>query len=188
MPALSNASQAMPAVIAPSPMIATTLRSAFSSSAATAMPSAALIDVLECPTPKVSYSLSARDRKGREPAALLDGVELVAPAGEHLVRIGLVADVPHQPVARRLEDVVQRHRELDGAEARGEMSAARGDAPDQVVAQLRRRHRRARFPDCARRSAGELIERSSAKGSVGLGIAREVYTGRRAEKQAQILS
>ncbi len=135
-PALSSASQAMPAVMAPSPMIATTLRSSFASSAATAMPSAALIEVLEWPTPKVSYSLSARVGKGASPSLLLDGVEPVAAAGEHLVRIGLVTDVPHQPVARRLEDVVQCDRELDGAEARGEMSAARGDALDQVVAQL----------------------------------------------------
>ena len=75
----------------------------------------------------VVFAFGAR-RERCEPAALLDGVELVAPAGEHLVRIGLVTDVPHQPVARRLEDVVQRHRELDRTEARGEMSAARGDA------------------------------------------------------------
>ena len=100
------------------------------------MPSAALIEVLEWPTPNVSYSLSARDGKWREAAVLLDGVEPVAPAGEHLVRIGLVADVPHQPVARRVEDVVQRDGELDRAEPRGEMSAARGDGLDQVVAQL----------------------------------------------------
>ena len=68
--------------------------------AATAMPRAALIEVLEWPTPKVSYSLSARAREGREAAVLLDGVQPVAAAGQHLVRIGLVADVPHQPVVR----------------------------------------------------------------------------------------
>ena len=83
----------------------------------------------------VVFAFGAR-RERREPAALLDGVELVAPAGEHLVRIGLVADVPHQPVARRFENVVQGDGELDRAEPRGEMSAARGDALDQVVAQL----------------------------------------------------
>ena len=44
----------MPAVIAPSPMMATALRSVPWRCAATAMPSAALIEVLECPTPKVS--------------------------------------------------------------------------------------------------------------------------------------
>ena len=46
-PALSSASQAMPAVMAPSPITATTLRASPFSSAATAMPSAALIEVLE---------------------------------------------------------------------------------------------------------------------------------------------
>ena len=46
-PALLSASKAMPAVIAPSPMTATTRRSSPASRAATAMPSAALIEVLE---------------------------------------------------------------------------------------------------------------------------------------------
>ena len=53
-PALLSASNAMPAVIAPSPMIATTRRLMPASLAATAMPSAALIEVLECAVPKVS--------------------------------------------------------------------------------------------------------------------------------------
>ena len=113
------------------------------------MPSAALIDVLEWPTPKVSYSLSARVGKRREAALLLDGVQLVAAAGEHLVRIGLVADVPHEAVARRVEHVVQRDGELDGAEAGGEMPAARARrsgsgsraARAQSCAQLRCRQR-----------------------------------------------
>ena len=42
----------------------------------------------------------------------------VAPAGQDLVRIGLVADVPDEAVVRRVEDVVQRDRQLDRAEAR----------------------------------------------------------------------
>ena len=57
-PAWFSASNAMPAVMAPSPMIATTRRSSPARAAATAMPNAALIEVLECPTPNVSYSLS----------------------------------------------------------------------------------------------------------------------------------
>jgi hypothetical protein len=64
--------------------------------AAIAMPKAALIEVLEWPTPKVSYSLSLRVGNGARPVALLDGVQPVAPPGQHLVRIGLVADVPDQ--------------------------------------------------------------------------------------------
>ena len=53
-PAWFIASNAIPAVIAPSPITATTLRFLPSCSAATAIPSAALIDVDEWPTAKVS--------------------------------------------------------------------------------------------------------------------------------------
>ena len=80
------------------------------------MPSAALIEVLEWPTPKVSYSLSLRVGKGARPPILLDGVQLLAPAGQHLVRIGLVPDVPDQPVIGRVEHIMQRNREFDRAQ------------------------------------------------------------------------
>ena len=66
-PALFNASNAIPAVIAPSPMIETTSRSKPCCEAATAMPKAALIDVLECPAPNVSYWLSLRFKKPDKP-------------------------------------------------------------------------------------------------------------------------
>jgi negative regulator of replication initiation len=51
---LLSASKAMPAVIAPSPMTAIARWSRPSDLAATAMPSAAEIDVDECAVPKVS--------------------------------------------------------------------------------------------------------------------------------------
>ena len=65
-PVWLNASNAIPAVIAPSPITATFF---FSDSAweATAMPRSALIDVLECPTPNESYSLSEIEGKGASP-------------------------------------------------------------------------------------------------------------------------
>jgi hypothetical protein len=75
-------------------------------------------------------------RERRQPAALLDAVEAIAPPGEHLVWIGLVAHVPHEPVVRRVEDAVQCHGEFHRAEAGAEMSAARGHAADQVLAQF----------------------------------------------------
>jgi hypothetical protein len=59
-----SASNAMPAVIAPSPITATTLRVSPLRWAAIAMPSAAEIEVDEWPTPKVSYSLSSRRGNG----------------------------------------------------------------------------------------------------------------------------
>ena len=128
----------LPALIAPSPMTATTRRSPPVRAAAIAMPSAALIEVLEWPTPNVSYSLSARLGNGASPSLSLIVLQPLAPAGQHLVRIGLVADVPDQPVVRRVEDIVQRDGEFDRAEAGGEMTAHLADRVDQVLAQLAR--------------------------------------------------
>ena len=71
LPAWLIASNAMPAVIAPSPMIATTRRFSPRAAAPIAMPSAALIEVLEWPTPKVSYSLSERAGNGAKPPCCL---------------------------------------------------------------------------------------------------------------------
>ena len=42
----------------------------------------------------------------RQPAALAQGADAVAPAGQDLVRVALVADIPDQLVARRVEDGV----------------------------------------------------------------------------------
>jgi hypothetical protein len=61
------ASKAMPAVIAPSPMTAMPVRFSPCSLLATAMPSAAEIEVLECAVPKVSYSDSSRFGKPEMP-------------------------------------------------------------------------------------------------------------------------
>jgi hypothetical protein len=57
------------------------------------------------------------------PVALADAADAVAPPGEDLVRVGLVAHVPDQPVGGRVEDVVQGHRQLDDAEPGAEVAA-----------------------------------------------------------------
>jgi len=67
---------------------------------------------------------------------LLDGMQTIAPPGQDFVRVGLVAHVPYQPVARCVVDVMQRDRELHGTEPGGEMSAAGTDALNQEVSQL----------------------------------------------------
>jgi len=54
----------------------------------------------------------------------------VAPAGQNLVRIGLMPDVPDQFVGRRIEHGMQRHREFDHAQARAEMATGMGDRVD----------------------------------------------------------
>ena len=67
-PVWLNASNAIPAVIAPSPIIATCFLSGLDSFDAAAIPSRALNDVLECPTPKASYSLSFLEGNGASPS------------------------------------------------------------------------------------------------------------------------
>ena len=84
---------------------------------------------------RVVFAFGALGETG-QPAALANGADAVAPAGQDLVRIGLMADIPDQPVMRRVEDVVQRHGQLDHAEPRAEMAAGDRDRVDQLGAQL----------------------------------------------------
>ena len=83
----------------------------------------------------VVFAFAAR-RKGCEAAILLDRVQPLAPAGQHLMRVGLMAHVPDQAVVRRVEDVMQGDRQLDRAEPCGKVTAARADAMDQELAQF----------------------------------------------------
>src|SRR6185437_6636658 len=81
----------------------------------------------------------------REPILLLDRRDCIATAGKDLVRITLVADVPHDAVARRVVEIVQRGSQLDDAESRAEMAADAGDRFDQVRAQFIRDARKFGF-------------------------------------------
>ncbi len=74
----------------------------------------------------------------REAAVLADRAELIAPAGEDLVRVGLVADVPEDLVARGVEQRVQRDRQLARAEVGAEVPADLADRVDDVLAHLLR--------------------------------------------------
>ena len=65
-------------------------------------------------------------RAPREAADAVDLAERAEPvhaAGEELVRVGLVAGVPDDPVPRRVQKAVERDRDLDDAEARAEVAA-----------------------------------------------------------------
>src|SRR5688572_11734115 len=74
--------------------------------------------------------------KRREAAALLDAAEPPAAAGEHLVRIGLMPDVPNQAVVRRVEHEMERDSQLDRAETGCQVAAHLADGFDEVAAQL----------------------------------------------------
>ncbi len=71
-----------------------------------------------------------------EAIRLADGVEAVAPAGQQLMHIGLVADVEDKAIGRRIENGVQRDGQLDHAQIRPEMAAGLGQNGDEFVANL----------------------------------------------------
>src|SRR5436853_624037 len=69
---------------------------------------------------------------------LADGRQLIAAAGEDLVRIRLMSDVPDDLVARGVQDGVQRDGQLAGAEVGAEVAADLADGVDDVLAHLLR--------------------------------------------------
>jgi hypothetical protein len=60
---------------------------------------------------------------------------LLAP-GQNLMWIGLMADIPNQLIARRIEYVMQRHGQLHGTEACREMPAGNTDRVSQELTQF----------------------------------------------------
>ncbi len=83
--------------------------------------------------------LGLEDRAERgQPVVLADCRQGVAAAGEDLVRVGLVADVPEDLVAGRVEQAVQGDGQLAGAEVGAEVAADLADRVDDVGAHLLR--------------------------------------------------
>ena len=74
--------------------------------------------------------------KTGQPAKLAHGVHAVAPSGQDFVRVALVADVPHQMVARGVIHIMQGNGQLHRAEIAGEMAAGLLHAFQQKAAQL----------------------------------------------------
>ena len=75
-------------------------------------------------------------REAPNPVDLAQRVEALEPARQQLVRVRLVTRVPHDPVARRLEEAVEREGDLDDAQRGAEVAAGDGDGPDDRLAQL----------------------------------------------------
>jgi len=80
-------------------------------------------------------------RKAGNAILLAQGMHALAPARQNLVRIGLVAHVPHDTVVRRVEHIVQRDGQLDRAQVGRQVAARLGNGVEQEAAQfLRQRH------------------------------------------------
>ena len=84
---------------------------------------------------RIVFALGALGETGQS-AARAQGADAVAAVGEDFVRIGLMADVPDQPVGRGVEHVVQRDREFDDTEPGAEMAAGHRDRVDGFAAQV----------------------------------------------------
>ena len=84
---------------------------------------------------RVVFALGALGEAGQA-AAHAQRADAVAAAGEDLVRIGLMADVPDDPVVRGVEHVMQRDGEFDDAQAGAQMAAGDGDRVDRLGAQF----------------------------------------------------
>ena len=84
---------------------------------------------------RIVFAFGAFGEAGQA-ATPAQGSDPVAPAGEYLMGIGLVADVPNYPVIRRIENIMQGNRELDHAQSRAEMTARYGDRVDRLSAQF----------------------------------------------------
>ena len=84
---------------------------------------------------RVVFAFGALGEAGQA-AALPQGADAVAPAGQYLVRIGLMAYIPDQTVARRVEHVVQRDGQFDDAEPGSEVTAGHRNRADRFGTQF----------------------------------------------------
>ena len=96
-------------------------------------------------------------RKSRQAAQLAQGVEALAPAGEDLVRIGLVAHVPHQTVFWRVVDGMQGDGELHRAQVAREVAAGFAHRLQQELAQLTRQG--LQLQPCQPTQVGRAVDR-----------------------------
>ena len=131
-----SASSDSPLISAASPTTTAMRSSPWRRSRASASPSAIDSPVPACPPSKTSCGDSDAAREAADAIELAQRPEPLEAAGQQLVRVGLVTRVPDDPVARRLEQAVERDRQLDHAERRPEMAAGPGDGPDDRVADL----------------------------------------------------
>ena len=75
-------------------------------------------------------------RKARQPLPHAQLVHAIASAGQYLVPIGLMPHIPHQPVVRRVKNIVQRNGQLHRAEVGRQVAAGLAHRLDQKLAQF----------------------------------------------------
>jgi hypothetical protein len=83
----------------------------------------------------------AAPREAADAVILAQRRHAFPPSGKNLVCVGLVADVPHDAIVRRVVDAVQGHGQFDCAEIRRKMSAGARHRFNQESAQFSRQLR-----------------------------------------------
>ena len=71
-----------------------------------------------------------------QPTLLAQRANAVAAPGQYLVGIGLVPDVPDQPILRRVENMVQGDRQFDHAQTGPQVPAGDGDGAHRLGAEF----------------------------------------------------
>ena len=99
---------------------------------------------------RVVFALRAAGEAGQA-AALAQRADAVAPPGQDLVRIGLMPDVPDQPVVRRVEDRMDGDRQLHHAQRGAEMTAGDRHRVDRLRPQFVRQ-----LPQLLRREVAQV--------------------------------
>ena len=69
-------------------------------------------------------------------AARAQCADPITTAGQNLVRIGLMPDIPDQPIARGVEDVMQRRRQFHDAQSGSEMATGNRNRIDGFLTKL----------------------------------------------------
>jgi hypothetical protein len=86
-------------------------------------------------TERVVFTFGSLGEAGQAPT-LTQGPDPVTPAGQDLVWIGLVPHIPDQPVARGIENMMQRDRQLHDPETSPEVPAGDRNGTDRFGAQF----------------------------------------------------
>lgn len=74
--------------------------------------------------------------EARQPVFLAQRTHSIPPPGQDFVWIGLVADVPDNPIFRRIEYGMQRHRQLNNPQPGAQMAAGFGYGGNRLGAQF----------------------------------------------------
>ena len=88
-----------------------------------------------CCAKRVVFALAAFG-KSRQASASAQGADAVTASGEDLMRIALMADIPDQPVVRRVENIMDSGSQLDNAKSSAQMAAGDGNCRNGFGTQL----------------------------------------------------